>query len=153
MPLKQKKQPPTYTKEQLTISRALMGAKQRCENKNTAQYKDYGERGICFLFASIREGTMWVLDNIGPRPTDVHTLDRIDNNRGYEPGNLRWATRSEQGRNKRMYRGYKYGDRLRNLVKLRGDYSYEGLRKYVNLGYTDEEILAMPKPAGGRKAK
>jgi hypothetical protein len=41
------------------------------------------------------------LAHIGPRPSPAHSLDRIDNNRGYMPGNVRWATRKEQQRNMR----------------------------------------------------
>ena len=41
------------------------------------------------------------LRDVGMRPSDAHSLDRIDNDRGYEPGNVRWATRAEQSRNTR----------------------------------------------------
>ena len=40
------------------------------------------------------------MSHIGPKPSGL-TLERIDNNRGYEPGNVKWATMSEQNRNKR----------------------------------------------------
>ena len=43
-------------------------------------------------------------DVLGPRPTPNHTIDRIDNNKGYEPGNIRWATRKEQAANKETTR-------------------------------------------------
>ncbi len=72
-------------------------AKQRCRNPNQKQYKDYGGRGIEFRFTSIVD---WVAE-LGPKPGPDYSVDRINNNGHYEPGNIRWATKVEQSRNAR----------------------------------------------------
>lgn len=59
----------------------------------------YGDRGIT-VCAAWRESFISFYEHIGPKPTPQHTLDRVDNDRGYEPGNVRWATRAEQARNR-----------------------------------------------------
>lgn len=77
--------------------------KARCYNKNNPSYKNYGGRGIKML-AKWRDSFPDFLigyKNLGEKPSKLHSLDRINNNRGYFPGNLRWATRTQQNRNKR----------------------------------------------------
>lgn len=76
------------------------GIKRRCLNPNTNGYKKYGARGItiCDLW---RDSFMAFLEHVGQRPSPQHSIDRIDNDRGYEPGNVRWATMVEQNRNLR----------------------------------------------------
>lgn len=123
------------------------GAKQRCTNPNSRAYADYGGRGVEFRFPSVRAFAEWVLMNVGFRPSASHSLDRIDNNRHYEPGNLRWATRSEQARNKRAYRRTNNGERIRTLHNLRPDLTYETLRLWIKQGATDEAILQRQKYA------
>lgn len=76
----------------------------RCFNPKDHTYKRYGGRGIrvCDRW---REGGFWVfLSDMGPRPSPDHSIDRIDNDGHYEPGNCRWATPKEQGRNRRTNR-------------------------------------------------
>lgn len=76
--------------------------KSRCSRPNHPQWKDYGGRGIvvCERWEKFEN----FLADIGPKPSKAHTLDRIDNDRGYEPGNCRWATRTMQSRNSRSAR-------------------------------------------------
>lgn len=73
-------------------------ARERCNNPSSKRYAYYGGRGITFEFESFEQ----FFKELGPRPAGL-TLDRIDNNQGYKPGNVRWATASEQNCNKRNY--------------------------------------------------
>lgn len=76
---------------------------QRCENSNNRSYENYGGRGIGMWpgwRTSFPAYYAYMAANLGERPPGM-TLDRIDNDRGYEPGNVRWATRSVQNSNRR----------------------------------------------------
>jgi len=71
----------------------------RCADSKHRQFKDYGGRGIT-VCAAWQGSFEAFLSSMGERPPDT-SLDRIDSNGHYEPGNCRWASRTEQNRNKR----------------------------------------------------
>lgn len=74
----------------------------RCSTQTSPDYANYGGRGIvvCDRWRTFEN----FLVDMGPRPSRAHSIDRIDVNGNYEPGNCRWATRSQQQRNKRNAR-------------------------------------------------
>lgn len=88
--------------------------KKRCFNKSDPNFKHYGGRGIIVC-------TKWVnsfadfINDIGPKPSREYTLDRINNNGNYEPGNIRWATFKTQARNRRGNRFIEHEGELKTI--------------------------------------
>ncbi len=80
------------------LYRLWLSIRNRCNNPDASDYQYYGGRGITVcprwdvyeLFAA----------DVGPHPGNGLTIDRIDVNKHYEPGNVRWATRKMQARNR-----------------------------------------------------
>lgn len=132
----------------------MQGAEQRCTNPNHASWDGYGARGITFDFPSPAEGALWVQEHLG-LPDDPKTVevDRIDNDKGYAPGNLRWSTRQQNQSHTRAspntarmhvfkiaYPAIKYADST--LIRM------------IGLGMTDEQIVEQfHKPSTKPKGK
>src|SRR3990172_7486388 len=75
--------------------------KQRCHNPRDQSYQYYGARGIV-VCDQWRKSFKVFLGDVGLRPSPKLQLERINNNKGYEPKNVRWATCKEQTRNRRI---------------------------------------------------
>lgn len=78
---------------------AWRGILTRCTNKNDAAYKNYGGRGInvCDRWAEFKN----FFEDMGLAPSKKHSIDRIDNNKGYYKENCRWTVSKVQNRNRR----------------------------------------------------
>jgi hypothetical protein len=117
-------------------------AKYRCQNPADHSYHNYGGRGIRFYFRTFEEFITYV----GPRPSINHSLDRINNNGHYEPGNVRWATSKEQQVNTRRNRLIQYNDITRTVsqwAELLG-VRYQSLATRLRAGWCGECIVTRP---------
>lgn len=95
--------------------RAWSHMKSRCLNPKDGSYQYYGARGIsvCERWFDFRN----FFRDMGRAPTSNHSLDRIDNDGNYEPGNCRWATIKEQRRNKRDNRILTINGKKKSLIE------------------------------------
>lgn len=130
-------------------------ARGRCLNPRNGSFADYGARGItmCQTWA---ESFAAFLADMGPCPEGM-TIDRIDNDRGYEPGNCRWATRSEQARNKRTVRTFTRSGRKLTIGQLATALGVkrDALYRRVRMGERPEDAAAkikanLSRPGRGR---
>lgn len=102
---------------------AWTSMKQRCFNPNKPNFYLYGGRGIS-VCAEWDASFEVFYEYIGPRPSNGHSLDRIDVNGHYEPGNVRWATADIQAQNRRPLSFCKNGLHEMtegNVLQIKGD--------------------------------
>lgn len=125
---------------------AWLDMRKRCLYKKHKNYNSYGGRGIliCERWSDFKKFFV----DMGNRPTSKHSLDRINNNGNYEPGNCRWATRYEQSFNRRNTIRFEYKGEskpLKEWCEFFGiDYKWaNGRRRYNNplniLGFNKEK--------------
>jgi hypothetical protein len=118
----------------------------RCEDKENVAYKHYGASGVtvCERWRDFRE---FYLD-VGKRPSPKHSIDRHPNPGGnYEPDNVRWATSTEQARNKKTTKLISYSGKqmcLKEWCEVLG-LSYERVRSRMRLGWSVENAFSVAK--------
>lgn len=116
----------------------------RCTNPNWPQWSRYGGRGIS-VCNEWREFTTFIAA-MGPRPSDLHVLDRIDNDGNYEPGNCRWATRAESAMNRENTRWYTVDGETLHLFDWakRSGIDYRTIYGRISNGWPIKDAVSVP---------
>jgi hypothetical protein len=125
----------------------------RC-TRPSARQVSYARKGIR-VCPEWRESFAAFLDYIGPKPTLAHELDRIDNDGDYQPGNVRWATRIENRRNKGDLRILTYQGVSQPMVDWAAALGIDVriLWKRLDRGWSVARAIATGKGARGRPRK
>lgn len=124
---------------------AWQSMRQRALNLNNPRHRDYSDRGIgiCSKWESFEA----FFEDVGPRPSARHSIDRIDNDKGYSPENCRWALPHQQMVNRRCTRFIEYKGEIFPLATLANQFSVpkNTLRaRIVELGWPVERALKAP---------
>lgn len=117
----------------------------RCTNKNHFAYKNYGGRGIK-VFSRWRKSYLAFLSDVGRRPSAAHSLNRIENNKGYFPGNVNWVTSKAQNRNKRNNLLIEIDGVVKTMTEwvLSSDVNLQAFYGRLKRGWDPKEALTTP---------
>lgn len=120
--------------------------KARCHNPNHKNYPDYGGRGIA-VCRRWKDSFPSFLEDMGKRPSPSHSIDRIDPNGDYEPGNCRWATQIEQTRNTRRSKTLTIDGETKTVAEWSEETGIPAFRIYKRLaaGRSGRDALFAPK--------
>lgn len=123
--------------------RAWQSAKRRCDYKKYPLYKNHGGRGIKVCDEWLHDFAAFLRD-MGPCPPGL-TLERVDNNGNYEPGNCKWASMAEQNQNRRDTRFVEYQGQtvtLNQLARISGVSKCALRNRIVEMQMTPEEAVS-----------
>lgn len=124
------------------------GIKSRCYCQTATGFQNYGGRGIS-MCQRWRESFPAFLEDVGRRPSPKHSLDRIDNNGDYEPGNCEWVSHKHQANNKRTNVRLRLGDQEKTQKQWEEHLGlgHGTLRHRLRSGWTLSQALTTPPKA------
>ncbi len=128
---------------------AWVNMKDRCYNKKSKHYKDYGGRGImvCERWTNKENGFINFYQDLGSKSDTKLTLERIDNSGNYYPENCKWGTNKEQQNNKRNNRLIYFNGKTQTVAQLAEEYNLDYnflLQRIKNNNWDIEEIIKRP---------
>lgn len=131
----------SYTQEY----RAWQTMRLRCLNPANPAYGSYGGRGITVCERWRNDFNAFLAD-VGRKPSPKHEIDRIDNDGSYQPGNVRWVTRSENDRNRRNTTWVEYRGGRRRLIDLCEQFGIgtDTARCRLRAGWSVERAIETP---------
>lgn len=153
----------TANRQQSPEYRTLRQMLDRCYRESYPKFHRYGGRGIKVcdrwrIGEGEKTGVECFIDDMGRKPSSKHSIDRIDNDGDYEPGNCRWATSSQQARNTSGNRILSVFGEQMTLIEAAERYGlrYGLVKRRLQMGWDDEQALGLKyrkTQAGGTKLK
>lgn len=131
---------------------AWVQMKQRCTNQKKREWPHYGGRGITVCDQWMRSFVAFHR-HVGPKPSPGHSLDRIDVNGNYEPGNVRWATNREQKENTRTVRMVTINGKTQSIAAWGREVGLPPgqINGRLSAGWTMEEAILTPSIPGQKR--
>jgi hypothetical protein len=126
----------------------------RCNNKSSPDYPRYGGRGIK-VCVQWEDSFKQFYKDMGDPPSAEHSLERIDNNKGYYKENCRWATKIEQARNRRTSKVFSHNGKEMCLKEWAVFFKipYHVLFRRIKQGWSfDAAISMVGSPRGGQSS-
>lgn len=129
------------------------GLRARVGNPNHTSYHRYGARGL--EVAVEFDNYEVFLADVGRRPDKGYWIERVDNTKGYIPGNLKWATPKDQCRNTRRNKQVTLNGITKSLVEWCEalEVPYSTIRSRLSNGWSDSKALTTPVRSGNYKRK
>lgn len=133
----------THARSKTALYKVWGGMIRRCEDAHHKSFKGYGARGIsvCSRWHSFEA----FRNDMGERPSPRHTIERVNNDGNYEPGNCRWATLQEQARNRRSARILTIFGESKSVIEWSEDsrcaVGYDAFSQRVCSGWAPEDAL------------
>lgn len=125
---------------------------QRCHNPKTKRFQNYGGRGIT-VCEKWRISFADFLNDMGNPPSDRHSIERLDNDKGYFKSNCVWATDEEQANNKRTNRFITFRKQTKTVAQWTRELGFKTHLIRDRLRYRWPLELAMSLPPTGKRLK
>lgn len=135
------------------LYRTWSSMKSRCLNPNHKDYDHYGGKGVTICERWFRFKNF--LEDMGPKPSPKHTLDRIDSNGCYEPSNCRWASTVVQAQNTSRVKKIEINGEVKCFAEWCRQFQINKhtARQRMRVGWTAEAAITTPVRKDGRSRR